>query len=84
MKNERGDQKSSDDSQDNKLDPAAENPYATPITTHSDAQTPPKLPASPGGWAAVLKVLGFSVAALLLVIVVGFGLLVGCCAMGVR
>ena len=79
MKNGRRQQKSSDDSQDNELESATENPYAAPMTTR-----PPNLPPSRSGWAKALQVLGFSVAGLLLIIVVGFGLLIGCCAMGAR
>ena len=84
MKNGHRDQQSSDDSQDNKGQSAAENPYAAPLTRPPTDQTPPDLPPSSSGWVTALKVLGFTVAGLLLVIVVGFGLLIGCCAMGAR
>ncbi len=84
MKNGRRDQPSPDDSQDNKHESAAENPYAAPLATGPDAQTPPNLRPSSSGWATALKVFGFTVAGVLLIIVVGFGLLIGCCAMGAR
>lgn len=54
-----------------------ENPYASPTEGGGiDAQR------TSSGFAAGMKSLGLVLAILLLVVVVGFGLLIGCCSMG--
>jgi hypothetical protein len=55
----------------------SENPYTSPVEG-SQIETE----RTPSGFAAAMKSLGLMCAVLLLIVVVGFGLLIGCCSMG--
>ena len=68
-----------DDGPSNEANPVgSENPYAGPVEG-SRIEAPQR---TTSGFAAAMKTLGLMCAVLLLVVVVGFGLLIGCCGMG--
>ena len=54
------------------------NPYADPI--ESGHRQPPQ--PRPNVFVDLMKVTGLALAVSLLIVVVGFGLLIGCCSMG--
>ena len=56
---------------------SSENPYTTPVVV-DDIQTPQR---GRSVLVDTMKGLGLAIAVLLLIVVVGYGLLVGCCTM---